>query len=209
MYWVQCCLIQAYIATGLISTCMCRLGMLIQEHQLAQTEDLINSVSIPACASPRDSFPRPATPEMTTYTRQSMLHRPSFELKSPILAGLCQCGLQHRYIIATEACDVYCTEAHLGCKLKLSRQQCDFNNPECTLMTEDGLFYFSDRSCMALRMLYLPADQYTQHGKPVSVFQRHRSSVKVSLIRTHNMLWDLQLLCDSVPSICRLEVTDC
>ena len=149
MYRVQCCLIQAYIATGLISTCMCKLRMLIQE--LAQTEDLINSILIPAYASLQDSFP--ATPEMTTYTRQSMLHRPSIELKSPILAGLCQWGLQHTYIIASEACDVYCTEAHLGCKLNLSRQQCDFNNPECTLMTEDGLCYFSDRSCMALRML--------------------------------------------------------
>ena len=93
---------------------------------LAQTEDLINSISIPACASPQDSFPRPATPEITTYTRQSMLHRPSFELKPPILASLCQCGCQHRYIIAIAACDVYCIEAHLGCKLRLSRQQCDF-----------------------------------------------------------------------------------
>ena len=75
-------------------------------------------------------------------------------------------------------------------------------------MTEDGLFYFSDRSCMAQRMLNLPADQYTQHGKSDSAFQRHWSCVKVSLIRTHNMLWYLQLLFDSVPSIWRLEVTD-
>ena len=75
-------------------------------------------------------------------------------------------------------------------------------------MTEDGLFYFSDCSCMALRMLYLPAYQYTQHGKADSVFQIHRSCVKVSLIRTRSVLWNLQLLCDSVPGICRLEVTD-
>jgi len=34
-------------------------------------------------------------------------------------------------------------------------------------------FHFSEHSCMALRMLYSNADQYTQDGKPVSAFQRH------------------------------------
>jgi len=35
---------------------------------------------------------------------------------------------------------------------------------------EDCLFRFSDHSCMALRMLYSPEEQYTEDGKPVSAF---------------------------------------
>jgi len=41
--------------------------------------------------------------------------------------------------------------------------------------TEDGLFHSSDHSCMALRILYSYADQYTQDGKPVSAFVHDRN----------------------------------
>ena len=81
-------------------------------------------------------------------------------------------------MVVNEACDVYCTEPHLGCKLRLSRLQCALNNPACTIVydgTEDGLFHFSDHSCMALRILSSYADQFTQDGKPVSAFVRDRN----------------------------------
>jgi len=152
----------------------------MRERQLAQTEDVINDDVDPClrpCASPQDSFPYPASPEIVTHMRHLMLHGPPLELRLPMPAGLCQCGCQYRYVVANEACDVYCTEPHLGCKLRLSRLQCALNNPACIVYdgTEDGLFRFSDHSCMALRILYSYADQYTQDGKPVSSFVRDRN----------------------------------
>ena len=95
---------------------------------------------IPACASPQFSLPYAANPEIVTHMRHLMLHRPSIELKPAMPAGLCQCGCQYRYVIANEACDVYCTEPHLGCKLRLSRRQCALNHPECTFVKKIASF---------------------------------------------------------------------
>jgi len=96
-------------------------------QQLAQTEDVIHDDVDPClhpCASPRDSFPYPANPEIVAHMRHLMLHGPLVKLKPPMPAGLCRCGCPYRYVVANEACDVYRTEPHLGCKLKLSRLQC-------------------------------------------------------------------------------------
>ncbi len=55
----------------------------MRERQLAQTEDVINDDVDPClrpCASPRDSFPYPANPEIVTHMRHLMVHWPPVEI---------------------------------------------------------------------------------------------------------------------------------
>lgn len=160
----------------------------MRDHQLAMAEPEHEEEDTPgpsprlwSSSSPHASFPYPSTPPIIEACWQHQDHAPD-QLQPALPDGPCHCGLQYTnaYIRVNKACRILYPAPRCGCKRELFELQCPNQNPSCTVVydgIDDGLFHFSNESCVSLWLLYQYADQFQNDGKTLSAFVHDQCEV--------------------------------
>ena len=87
--------------------------------------------------------------------------------------GTCSCGCEYKYVKVKDDCCIRYPPPRCGYKRPLFSLHCTNNNPDCVITydgTEDGLFHYSDVSCVSLVFLYACAEQFNHDGKTQAAY---------------------------------------
>lgn len=143
-----------------------------QGHQVGDTEEDVHEEWSPSwpCKSPHGTYAYPpdaATAEaMRAWSAQGVPDK----LLPPCTSSVCPCGHSYEHVLVNANCTVLYPDPCGGRTLPLYELQCTGRTAACTVAYdgfEDGLFHYSNSTCVSLRLLYGYADQLVINGQPL------------------------------------------